>query len=209
MISYAIGTLCTFIIALISRTLFIIFFRNGFIPQKHSRGHPARILVVLGSGGHTTEILQIVSRLKSDRYSPRIYVRASTDVISASKVRALEGDAEDYRLLDIRRSREVHQPYLASVWTTILATIDSFPILWSQRPDLVLCNGPGTCVPLCIVAFIYKVLLFRDIKIVFIESYCRVKTLSLTGKILYHFVDFVIVRWKSLNNSMYPRTIYL
>ena len=54
----------------------------------------------------------------------------------------------------------------------------------------------------------FQVLLVKDIKIVYVESICRVKTLSLTAKILYYFVDRLIVQWPELYEK-YQRTIYL
>lgn len=38
----------------------------------------------------------------------------------------------------------------------------------------------------------------KPVSIIFIESWCRVKYLSLTGKILYFLVDRVIVHWQEL-----------
>ena len=45
-------------------------------------------------------------------------------------------------------------------------------------------------------------------KIVFVESLCRVQTLSLTGKILQYFADEVLVQWPDLALK-YPRTKYI
>jgi len=41
-------------------------------------------------GGHTTEILKLVSSLEFTRYSPRIYIVSSGDSLSAEKARVLE-----------------------------------------------------------------------------------------------------------------------
>ncbi|KAG6786865.1 hypothetical protein POTOM_008482 [Populus tomentosa] len=58
-----------------------------------------------------------------------------------------------------RRSREVGQSYLTSVETTLLAMSHASWLMIRIRPQVVLCNGPGTCVPLCIIAFLFKGLL--------------------------------------------------
>ncbi|XP_046745550.1 UDP-N-acetylglucosamine transferase subunit ALG14 homolog [Diprion similis] len=208
-LAHILGASCAFLVALLLRMLYVILWLNGRIPKVKSRRHPVRTMIVLGSGGHTTEILRIITTMKLERYSPRIYVRASTDTISEAKVRTLEGTATDYQVFDIRRSREVRQSYSASVITTLLATFDSIPLVWTQNPDLILCNGPGTCVPLCIVIFFFKLMFLTNARIIFIESFCRVKTLSLSGKMLYYLADFVIVRWKYLNTYLYRRTVYL
>ncbi|XP_011795422.1 PREDICTED: UDP-N-acetylglucosamine transferase subunit ALG14 homolog isoform X2 [Colobus angolensis palliatus] len=52
------------------------------------------ILVVAGSGGHTTEILRLLGSLSS-AYSPRHYVIADTDEMSANKINSFELDRAD------------------------------------------------------------------------------------------------------------------
>ncbi|XP_060248796.1 UDP-N-acetylglucosamine transferase subunit ALG14 homolog isoform X2 [Meriones unguiculatus] len=48
-----------------------------------------RVLIVAGSGGHTTEILRLVGSL-SRAYSPRYYVIAESDEMSAKKIHSFE-----------------------------------------------------------------------------------------------------------------------
>ena len=62
--------------------------------------------------------------------------------------------------------------------------------------------------PLCYVAFIYKLCGLLDTDIVFIESFCRVQKLSLTGRLLYYISDKFIVQWPELL-SQYSRAEYL
>jgi beta-1,4-N-acetylglucosaminyltransferase len=77
-----------------------------------------------------------------------------------------------------------------------------------KRPELIVCNGPGTCIPICVIAFMMRVLYITDTKIVFVESICRVKTLSLSGKILLLFADIVLVQWPKLK-EIYRRTTFI
>ena len=44
-------------------------------------------MIVLGSGGHTTEILRLASALNKDVYQPRAFVIAETDTTSEEKLR--------------------------------------------------------------------------------------------------------------------------
>lgn len=165
-----------------------------------------KTIIVLGSGGHTAEMMLMVKNLRTEVYSPRLYVVANTDKMSKEKVKEFEKSSSDHQVFEITRSREVLQSFLTSVFTTILAFFNCFPLLWNEKPDLVLCNGPGTCIPVCFAAYILR--LFKWIpqcKIVYVESFCRVKTLSLSGKILKHFVDMFVVQWEDLidNKSKY------
>uniref|UniRef100_A0A182NKY3 UDP-N-acetylglucosamine transferase subunit ALG14 n=1 Tax=Anopheles dirus TaxID=7168 RepID=A0A182NKY3_9DIPT len=166
---------------------------------------PARTMIVLGSGGHTAEMLRIVERLDGGRYSPRQYVVASTDKTSVVKVleseilRQPDPEKQTYEIITIPRSRDVHQSYVSSAVTTVLALLHCVPIVLKARPELILTNGPGTCVPVCLVAFLAR-LLFLNTKcrVVFIESFCRVRSLSLSGRILLYIVDMFVVQWPEL-----------
>jgi beta-1,4-N-acetylglucosaminyltransferase len=180
----------------------------------------ARTLIVLGSGGnensifpcgsfhnfvsfasgHTTEMLEIVKKLKTDKYSPRFYVVAENDQNSVDKLMAIEKDKDEYKIYMISRSRKVHQSYVSSIFTTLKSILDCLPLLMHARPDLILCNGPATCVPVCLVAFFLKVFYINSrCKIAFIESYCRVKSLSLSGWILLYFSDIFVVQWPKIS----------
>ncbi|EAA07383.5 AGAP003461-PA [Anopheles gambiae str. PEST] len=169
------------------------------------RTTPARTMIVMGSGGHTAEMLRIVERLDGERYSPRQYVIASTDKTSVVKViesevrRQPDTQKQTYEIVTIPRSRAVHQSYLSSVATTVLSLLSCVPIVLKARPELILTNGPGTCVPVCLVAFLAR-LLFLNTKcrIVFVESFCRVRSLSLSGRILLYIVDMFVVQWPEL-----------
>ena len=47
---------------------------------------PKRTLIVLGSGGHTTEMLRLIDVLPIETYSPRYYFVANTDKMSIKKI---------------------------------------------------------------------------------------------------------------------------
>jgi beta-1,4-N-acetylglucosaminyltransferase len=49
--------------------------------------------------------------------------------------------------------------------------------------------------------------IYRPI-LIFVESFCRVEELSLTGKILYQIVDRFIVQWPGLSEK-HSRAEYL
>lgn len=115
---------------------------------------PVRTLAVLGSGGHTAEMIQLLRSLDRSTFAPMLYVIANSDHTSARRIEAFEGDGtRQYRLLRLPRSREVGQSYLSSTLTTLYAMLHAFVLVWRTLPSLVLCNGPGTCIPVCVAAF--------------------------------------------------------
>ncbi|XP_048833348.1 UDP-N-acetylglucosamine transferase subunit ALG14 homolog [Brienomyrus brachyistius] len=206
------GVFCGFILVIV---LFIL--RLFIVVRKGSGCRPGKkgsvsVLVVAGSGGHTTEILRLMGSL-SESYCPRHYVVADTDKMSEDKIRTLEAskkqhDQGNFTIHRVPRSREVCQSWSSSVVTTMNAFLYSLPLVFNLQPDVVLCNGPGTCVPLCLAGLLLGILGAKKILIVYVESICRVERLSLSGKILYHFSDYFFVQWPSLKDR-YPKSIYL
>ena len=53
---------------------------------------PVRTLAVLGSGGHTAEMIQLLQALDRARFGPMLYALADTDTTSANRIAAFERD---------------------------------------------------------------------------------------------------------------------
>jgi beta-1,4-N-acetylglucosaminyltransferase len=181
--------------------------------QQPSGGKPVHTMAVLGSGGHTAEMLSLLRTLDGATYSPREYVIAQTDHTSAQRIEAFEAQRSGattppYRLLWLPRSREVGQSYSSSVLTTLHALVHAVALVFRSRPSLLLCNGPGTCVPVCAAAFALRLLGIQYTTIIYVESIARVQSLSLSGRIMIHFVDHFLVQWPQLA-SKYPRARYI
>jgi hypothetical protein len=58
------------------------------IPRKSS----AKLLIVLGSGGHTAEMLRLLKSLNFEKYTRRTYIISTGDTLSQSKARQFEFD---------------------------------------------------------------------------------------------------------------------
>ncbi|KAM3914377.1 UDP-N-acetylglucosamine transferase subunit ALG14 [Leptodactylus fuscus] len=196
------------VLALVLRIALVL--RGGHKPGK--KGHVS-LLVVAGSGGHTTEILRLLSCL-SDSYCPTHYVLAETDQMSQEKIHSFEASKEKtstnpkYTIHRIPRSREVRQSWSSSFLTTLQSLFYSLPLTFHLKPDVILCNGPGTCIPVCFSALLLGILGVKKTIIIYVESLCRVESLSLSGKILYYVADQFIVQWPLLKDK-YPKAVYL
>ena len=195
---------------LLLRLVFLVAFNSIESSPLSLRTRPCKTLVVLGSGGHTAEMLKLLSGVNMPNYSPRTYVVASTDGMSASKVSLFEesvgGSAADVRA--IPRARRVGQSWLTTPLTTLHSILRSMTVVCTCKPELVLCNGPGTCIPICLWAFLLKFCFVTNARIVYVESVCRVQHLSLSGLLLYYIADGLLVQWPQLKQK-YPRAIYL
>jgi beta-1,4-N-acetylglucosaminyltransferase len=78
-----------------------------------------------------------------------------------------------------------------------------------ERPSLVLCNGPGTCIPIVMASWALRLSGLQHAEICFVESFCRVNSLSLSGKLLIKaasvgLCEHFLVQWPQLVGK-YPR----
>jgi beta-1,4-N-acetylglucosaminyltransferase len=129
-------------------------------------------------------MLELVKNLSPHHYTPLIYIIATTDTTSEQRVHAHAAHAQQQQpqrrlhnvpILRIPRSREVGQSYASSIVTTLWSFVHAIWLVARLRPGLVLCNGPGTCLPIAISAFLFRILGVCEGKIVFVESFCRVE----------------------------------
>jgi beta-1,4-N-acetylglucosaminyltransferase len=134
----AVSVLCCLrFVALLSRT------RRWQAPAE-SRTQPVSTLCVLGSGGHTAEMLSLLSAFDRTRYNI-VFVAASTDANSLQRVAQLESQQPQpaaaspspASVVTVPRSRAVAQSWLTTPFTTLYAAFKSFAVVWRYRPEIV------------------------------------------------------------------------
>lgn len=79
--------------------------------------------------------------------------------------------------------------------------IQSLWIFLKEQPDAVISTGADTAIPFCLIAK------FFGKKIVFIESFCRIKEPSLSGRIMYGKAGLFLVQWPE-NLEFFPKAKY-
>ncbi|WP_028273563.1 PssD/Cps14F family polysaccharide biosynthesis glycosyltransferase [Atopococcus tabaci] len=78
----------------------------------------------------------------------------------------------------------------------------SLYILLKEKPDIVISTGVLATVPLCILAKIGRK------KLIYIESFAKINSPTITGKLLYKFADRFYIQWETLQ-KFYPKAIYV
>jgi beta-1,4-N-acetylglucosaminyltransferase len=273
-LSFAIATLATL---LVGATLRLI----AILPNARSKSTPlrkqplaTRVLIVLGSGGHTHEMFYLLRELDTRKYTHRTYVVSSGDAFSAQRAAEFEQELEKrekerlreqeanketksqdgaakikltdtdgnthvlenirlgkpactgpdhYNIAVVPRARKIHQPLFTTpisalycLWASFTPLLRAPPLLPNQPltspyevvaadlPDMIITNGPATAVIIVLASLILRFFNIRSAntrgkcKTVYAESFARVKTLSLSGKLLLKVVDRFLVQWEEL-----------
>ncbi|TNY18058.1 oligosaccharide biosynthesis protein Alg14 like-domain-containing protein [Rhodotorula diobovata] len=175
------------------------------------------------TGGHTAEMMRLVAHLDwTTRFTRRTWVISSGDSLSEAKALELERtiSSGQFRILRIPRARRVHQSYLSSPFSTLYSLLSCLwhvtlaPLLSpapapKRRPrvfaDVVLLNGPGSCVPLACAAFLPRLLSLPSPRLLYIESLARTRRLSLSARLVRPVVDRFFVQWDALRDELLRR----
>ncbi|KAJ8610306.1 hypothetical protein MRB53_038602 [Persea americana] len=109
-------------------------------PARNTRrpsSTPTRLLIILGSGGHTAEMFAILRKLDCTKYNHRSYVVSSGDAFSVSKAQEFEAQLERemletaaadetkqqqygwYDVSVVPRARKIHQSLLTTPWSSL------------------------------------------------------------------------------------------
>jgi UDP-N-acetylglucosamine:LPS N-acetylglucosamine transferase len=155
-------------------------------------GNMKKILIVCGSGGHSVQALILHKQLgKSYNYE---FMIDSKDKITQKKTKKFK----TYKSMEIRGKNE---NIFLTIFRVLICSIQSIIILFRSWPDIIISTGPGVAIP---ITFLGKIL---GKKIIFIESWSRVRTKSHAGKIIYRYADLFFVQWPEMK-KIYPNSIY-
>lgn len=70
-----------------------------------------------------------------------------------------------------------------------------------KRPDVIITTGTHTAVPMCYIAKCFRK------KIIFIESFAKTQSPTLSGQLVYPIADLFIVQWETMLTH-YPKAVY-
>lgn len=177
--------------------------------DAHTPRRPRRLLAVLGSGGHTAEMLKLVCDVAGAGTS---VVYAVSEASSEARAAALHANGAPLAKTQcvfrrLPRARKVGERFLHAAPRAALCALASVPLLLHARPEIVLCNGPGTSAIIALVAIVLNAAGMLHTRVIYAESVARVTSLSLSGKMLYPFAHRFLVQWPQLKQR-YPWVEY-
>ncbi|HLS09864.1 PssD/Cps14F family polysaccharide biosynthesis glycosyltransferase [Lentibacillus sp.] len=147
-----------------------------------------KLLLISSVGGHLTQLLQLEPLFKNYHYHIVTEKCAVTmELKDKYPVSMLVYGARNY--------------LFRYIFKFIFNTLKAFCIFLRRRPDVIITTGAHTAVPMCYIAK-----LFRK-KVIFIESFAKTDTPTLSGRLVYPVADLFIVQWKSMQ-KIYPNSVY-
>ncbi|MDQ0215305.1 UDP-N-acetylglucosamine:LPS N-acetylglucosamine transferase [Oikeobacillus pervagus] len=147
-----------------------------------------KVVFISSLGGHLTQLLQLKPLFEKYDYH----------IITEKSVITKELNKEYPISFLIYGARNYPIRYIFKFSINI---IKSFYYFLKIRPDVVISTGAHTAVPMCYIAK-----LFRK-KVIFIESFAKTSTPTLSGRMIYPIADLFIVQWEGMKKH-YPKAVY-
>jgi beta-1,4-N-acetylglucosaminyltransferase len=144
-----------------------------------------KIALICTQGGHLTETLQILDAFEGHEiFFVTHYSSRDKDILAIAP-------AYFSQSIDARLGR------------LLLEFPRALTVLRKEKPDLVFSMGAEIALP-----YFFWARLF-GMKTMYIESWCRVEQLSITGKLSYPWVDEFWVQWPQLLSACGPKAKYM
>jgi len=99
---------------------------------------------------------------------------------------------------DTPRTRTLQYPkrFVPNIGTNpfkmFISFIKMIKIIWTEKPDIILSTGSEITIPAFFVAWFFR------INTIYIESWCRTSTPTLTGKLVYPISSVFLVQWPKM-----------
>lgn len=145
-----------------------------------------KICFISSSGGHLEQIKQL--KMVADKYEYYYVLPKNKSTI--------EFKEKKYLVRDFYRKNRVQ-----FVFRFAYTAIQQLIVFLKERPDVVITTGAGVVIPTCLYAH------FFGKKVIYIESFARMKSLNKTAQLLSKYSDMFIVQWEELLKIV-PNAIY-
>lgn len=146
-----------------------------------------KICLVSSCGGHFMELMQLLPAVSGyDFYIVTEKNRASADIL------------QKYRHHYLLQQERKEWKFMFKFAYNILL---SLYFLLVERPSTIITTGAGASYPTC------RIGKMMGCKIIYIESFAKLNSSSVTGKLIYSFADYFFIQWAEMK-QVYPNAIY-
>ena len=144
-----------------------------------------KICLIASSGGHFEQLMMLKPLI--EKYDGFIVTEKTNYSVNNMKH-------------NIYYLNQVNRQEVKFLYYMIINTIKTLKIFIKEKPDVIISTGALSTIPMCIIGKLFKK------KIIFIESFAKINSPTLTGKLVYKFADQFYVQWEEMK-AFYPNAI--
>ncbi|EOG6176942.1 polysaccharide biosynthesis protein [Clostridium perfringens] len=143
-----------------------------------------KICFIASSGGHFEQLMMLKPIMKKHR----------SFIVTEKTNYSVNTDQKVYYL------KQVNRHEVEFILLMILNSFKSLKIFLKEKPDVIISTGALSVIPICVIGKVFGK------KIIFIESFAKITSPTLTGRFIYKFADRFYIQWESLR-KFYPNAI--
>ena len=153
------------------------------------------IILVYGNGGHKEQMRRLYNKIASVSDTELLFIGICENNSNIKDIKI------NFFVNSIREKYGIIKTLIRFPISVILESYYFMKIISDYNIKIIISTGPGIAlVPLILGKILGK-------KTVFIESWSRFRSASLTGKIVYYFSNEFFIQNRSLKN-VYPKATY-
>lgn len=144
-----------------------------------------KLVFAASSGGHYEQLMMLKPLME----------RHDSCVVTEKTSYNAKSDIRTYYMVQVNRKEFLFIPKM------IVNSIRALRILRKEKPDAIICTGVLAMIPLCILGK------KKGCKLIYLESFAKVSSATLSGKLLYKYADRFYVQWESML-EIFPDAVY-
>ena len=144
-----------------------------------------RLVFAASSGGHYEQLMMLKPLME----------RHDSCVVTEKTSYNAKSDIRTYYMVQVNRKEILFIPKM------IINSFRAVRIIFEEKPDAIICTGVLAMIPLCLIGKM------KGCKLIYLESFAKVTSATLSGKLLYKYADRFYVQWESMLD-IFPNAVY-
>ena len=144
-----------------------------------------RLVFAASSGGHYEQLMMLKPLME----------RHDSCVVTEKTSYNAKSDIRTYYMVQVNRKEILFIPKM------IINSFRAVRIIFKEKPDAIICTGVLAMIPLCLIGKM------KGFKLIYLESFAKVTSATLSGKLLYKYADRFYVQWESMLD-IFPNAVY-
>ena len=145
-----------------------------------------KIVFAASSGGHFEQLMMLKPLM--EKYDSFVLTEKTDYSVGKQDV-------------DVVYLKQINRKEPLFLFKLIANTASSFKIYLKEKPDVMITTGVLAIIPFALIMKLFGK------KLIYIESFAKVTSKTLSGKLLYNYADQFYVQWEEML-KLYPNAIY-
>lgn len=152
----------------------------------NERGRILKIGFAASSGGHLEQLMMLYPMMK--KHDSFILTERTNYGFNSKGIK-------HYNVTQINRREFLF------ILKLLVVLVQTLVIFLKEKPDVVVSTGALATIPICLLAKFFRK------KVIFIESFSKISSPTITGKLMYKYADLFLVQWEEMK-KFYPNATY-